>query len=81
MASEEFSNSLWRGWDDLFLNTVSISKVSHTFSHWEPLCHCNTLFPKCWLQLHNSKLLVGILVNNWFESRVNSLWHVGRLWL
>ena len=31
IASEEFYNILWRGWDALSLNIVSISKVSHTF--------------------------------------------------
>jgi len=28
IASEEFSNSLWRDWNALYLNAVSISKVS-----------------------------------------------------
>jgi len=27
-ASEEFSNFVWRDWDALYLNAVSISKVS-----------------------------------------------------
>ena len=60
MASEEFYNFLWRDWNALSLNVVSISNSSYTF-HWQALCHCNTLLPECWLQPHNSQLLVGYL--------------------